>query len=313
MKPDIILVEPMMAPIEAALDANYQVHRLFRAENPAALLAEVGPKVRAVVTGGGTGVSSNLFDGLPQLGIIAINGIGTDAVDLDRARRQGVRVTTTPGVLTDDVADITIALMLASCRRIAEGDRLVRAGAWAQGKRLTLGRSISGKRVGILGLGQIGQAIARRAEALSTQIRYFNRSDVPNVQWPRAESLEALARDSDILVVSVAGGAQTRGLVNREVLNALGPEGILVNVARGSVIDEAELVSALKEGRIWGAGLDVFAHEPQVPEELFELDNVVLMPHQGSATIETRLAMGELVLRNVAAYFAGQELPSAVV
>ncbi|WP_114948860.1 2-hydroxyacid dehydrogenase [Microvirga calopogonii] len=313
MKPDIILVEPMMAPIEAALDADYRVHRLFRADNPAALLAEVGPKVRAVVTGGGTGVSSTLFDGLPHLGIIAINGIGTDAVDLDRARRHGVRVTTTPGVLTDDVADIAIALMLASCRRIAEGDRLVRAGAWAQGKRLALGRSISGKRVGIFGLGHIGQAIARRAEAFSTQVRYFNRSDVPNVPWPRAESLEALARESDILVVSVAGGAQTRGLVNREVLNALGPEGILVNVARGSIIDEPELVSALKEERIWGAGLDVFAHEPQVPEELFELDNVVLMPHQGSATIETRLAMGELVLRNVAAYFAGQELPSAVV
>jgi hydroxypyruvate reductase len=313
MKPDIILVEPMMAPIEAALDANYQVHRLFQADNPAALLAEVGPKVRAVVTGGGTGVSSTLFDGLPHLGIIAINGIGTDAVDLDRARRQGVRVTTTPGVLTDDVADIAIALMLASCRRVAEGDRLVRTGAWAQGKRLALGRSISGKRIGIFGLGQIGQAIAQRAEVFSAQIRYFNRSDVPNVPWPRAESLEALAQDCDILVISVAGGAQTRGLVNREVLNALGPEGILVNVARGSVIDEPELVSALKEGRIWGAGLDVFAHEPQVPEDLFELDNVVLMPHQGSATIETRLAMGKLVLRNVAAYFTSQELLSAVV
>lgn len=313
MKPNIILVEPMMAPIEAALDANYQVHRLSRAEDRAAFLAEVGPKVRAVVTGGGTGVSPALFDALPQLGLIAINGIGTDAVDLERARRQGVRVTTTPGVLTDDVADIAIALMLASSRRIAEGDRLVRAGAWSQGKRLTLGRSISGKRVGIFGLGQIGRAIAKRAEAFSAQILYFNRSDIPDAPWPRAESLEALARDSDILIVSVAGGAQTRGLVNRAVLDALGPEGILINVARGSVVDEPELVSALKDGRIWGAGLDVFAHEPHVPEELFELDNVVLMPHQGSATIETRLAMGELVLRNVAAYFAGQELPSAVV
>ncbi|WP_262269656.1 MULTISPECIES: 2-hydroxyacid dehydrogenase [Microvirga] len=312
MKPDIILVEPMMAPIEAALDADYHVHRLSRAEDPAALLAEIGPSVRAVVTGGGTGVSPALFDALPQLGLIAINGIGTDAVDLDKARRQGVRVTTTPGVLTDDVADLAIALMLASCRRIAEGDRLVRAGAWAQGKRLALGRSISGKRVGLFGLGRIGQAIARRVEAFSTQVSYFNRSDVPNAPWPRAESLEALARDSDILVVSVAGGAQTRGLVDRAVLDALGPEGFLVNVARGSVLDELELVSALKEGRIAGAGLDVFAHEPHVPAELFDLDNVVLMPHQGSATIETRLAMGELVLRNVAAYFAGQELPSPV-
>ncbi len=313
MKPDIILVEPMMAPIEAALDANYQVHRLSRAEDPAALLAQIGPKVRAVVTGGGTGASPALFDALPQLGLIAINGIGTDAVDLERARRQGVRVTTTPGVLTDDVADLAMALMLATCRRIAEGDRLVRAGAWVLGKRLPLGRSISGKRVGIFGLGQIGRAIAKRAEAFSTQVRYFNRSEVPNAPWPRVASLEALARDSDILVVSVAGGAQTRGHVNRAVLDALGPEGILINIARGSVVDEPELMSALKEGRIGGAGLDVFAHEPHVPVELTDLDNVVLMPHQGSATIETRLAMGELVLKNVAAYFEGKELPSAVV
>jgi lactate dehydrogenase-like 2-hydroxyacid dehydrogenase len=313
MKPDIILVEPMMAPIEAALDANYRVHRLSRVEDPAALLAEIGPKVRAVVTGGGTGVSPALFDALPQLGLIAINGIGTDAVDLERARRQGVRVTTTPGVLTDDVADLAIALMLATCRRLAEGDRLVRAGAWSHGKRLPLGRSFSGKRVGIFGLGQIGRAIAKRAEAFSTQIHYFNRSEVPNAPWQRVESLEALARDSDILVVSVAGGAQTRGQVNRAVLDALGPEGILINIARGSIVDEPELVSALKDGRIGGAGLDVFAHEPHVPVELFNLDNVVLMPHHGSATIETRLAMGDLVLRNVAAYFAGQALPSAVV
>jgi hydroxypyruvate reductase len=204
MKPDIILVEPMMEPIEAALDATYQVHRLFRAGDPAALLAEVGPKVRAVVTGGGTGVSSALLDALPQLGIIAINGIGTDAVDLERARRQKVRVTTTPGVLTDDVADIAIALMLASCRRIAQGDRLVRAGSWSQGKRLALGRGISGKRVGIFGLGQIGQVVAKRAEAFSTHVRYFNRSDLPGVPLPRAESLEVLASDSDILIVSVA-------------------------------------------------------------------------------------------------------------
>ena len=214
MKPDIILVEPMMAPIEAALDTHCRVHRLFRAEDPTALLAEVGPNVRAVVTGGGTGVSPTLFDALPQLGIIAINGIGTDAVDLDQARRQGVRVTTTPGILTDDVADITIALMLASYRRIAEGDRLVRAGEWARGKRLAMGRSISGKCIGIFGLGQIGQAIAKRVEAFSAHVCYFNRSDVPNAPWPRAPSLKSLAHDSDILVVSVAGGVQTRGLVN---------------------------------------------------------------------------------------------------
>lgn len=209
MKPDIILVEPMMAPIEAALDTHYRLHRLSRAEDPTALLAEVGPNVCAVVTGGGTGISPTLFDALPQLGIIAIDGIGTDAVDLDRARRQGVRVTTTPGILTDDVADIAIALMLASYRRIAEGDRLVRAGEWPRGKRLAMGRSISGKRIRIFGLGQIGQAIAKRVEAFSAHVRYVNRSDVPNAPWSRAPSLKALAHDSDIPVVSVAGGVQT--------------------------------------------------------------------------------------------------------
>jgi hydroxypyruvate reductase len=313
MKPDIILVEPMMAAIEAALDAAYRVYRLFEARDPAALLAEIGPAVRAVVTGGATGVSPALFDALPKLGMIAINGIGTDAVDLERARRQGIRVSTTPGVLTDDVADIAIGLMLACCRRIAEGDRLVRAGAWPRGRRLALGRSLHGKRVGIFGLGQIGRAIARRAEGFSMQISYFNRSDVPDAPWTRATTLEALARDSDILVVSAAGGPATRGIIGRAVLDALGPEGVLINVARGSIVDEPELVMALKEGRIWGAGLDVFADEPHVPEALWELDNVVLMPHQGSATVETRLAMGELVLQNLAAYFHNKQLPTAVI
>jgi hydroxypyruvate reductase len=190
---------------------------------------------------------------------------------------------------------------------------MVRSGGWAAGKGLALGRSVTGKQLGIFGLGRIGRAIARRAEGFSMKIGYFNRSEVPNTPWTRAESLEALARESDILVIAAAGGPDTRCLVGRSVLDALGPEGILINVARGSIVDEPELVAALTDGRIAGAGLDVFADEPKVPEALFPLDNVVLIPHQGSATVETRMAMGTLVLRNLAAFFAGEELPTAVV
>jgi lactate dehydrogenase-like 2-hydroxyacid dehydrogenase len=312
MKPEIILVESMMPAVEAALDEAYVVHRLSKAPDRARFLAEVGPRVRAIATGGGTGVARDLFDAVPDLGIIAINGIGTDAVDLDAARARGVRVTTTPDVLTDDVADMAMGLVLAASRGLAVGDRFVRSGSWLTGK-LPLARKVSGKRLGIFGLGRIGSAIARRAEAFGMTIAYTNRKPAPGVAWTFVPDLAALARDSDVLVIAAAGGAGTRGFVGREVLDALGPEGILVNVARGSVVDEPALVAALAEGRLGGAGLDVFVDEPRVPEALFALDNVVLAPHQGSATVETRTAMGELVLANLAAFFAGRPLPTPVV
>lgn len=312
MKPEIILVEPMMASIEAKLDAAYTVHRLSAAPDRKALLAEVGPRVRAVVTGGGTGASRELVEALPKLGIIAINGIGTDAVDLVHAKERGVRVTTTPGVLTEDVADLAMALVLAGMRRIAQADRFVRAGQWPGG-RMPLARKVTGKRLGILGLGGIGRAVAERAAGFGMAIAYTNRKPVDGAPWRFVADPVELAAGSDILVVAVTGGAATRNLVNRAVLDALGPEGLLVNVARGSVVDEPELVAALAEGRLGGAALDVFANEPHVPDALFAMDQVVLVPHQASATLETRTAMGDLVLANLAAYFAGEPLPTPVV
>ena len=312
MQPDILMIEPLFAEAEPVLEKAYQVHRLFAATDPAALLATIGPKVRAVVTGGRLGVPDDVFDALPALEIIAINGIGTDAVDLDRARARGVRVTTTPDVLTEDVADMAFALLLAVTRRICVGDRHVRDGGWPSGG-VKLGSKASGKRLGILGLGRVGRAIGRRAEGFSMAIAYHDIRRVENIPYTHHPTIEELARNSDFLVVAASGGAASRGIVNKAVLDALGPAGILVNVARGSVVDEPALVAALVDHRLGGAGLDVFAHEPNVPQGLWNLDNVVLEPHQASATVETRRAMAKLVLDNLQAHFAGRQLLTPVI
>jgi hydroxypyruvate reductase len=311
MKAEILLIEPMTPEVEAQLDAAYRVHRLFQAKDPTVLLAQVGPAIRGIATGGGHGVANDVFDALPNLEIIAINGIGTDAVDLERARARGVRVTTTPGVLTDDVADLAIGLMLTVSRRICVADRFVREGRWPHA-HLPLSVKVSGKRLGIFGLGHVGRAIASRAEGFGMPIAYCEQQPA-EVAYRFVPGLEQLAHDCDFLVIAVSGGAATRGMVNREVLDALGPQGVLINVARGSVVDEEALVAALAEGRLGGAGLDVFMHEPSVPEALWAMDNVVLQPHRASATVETRRAMADLVLANLAAHFAGRELPTPVV
>lgn len=313
MKPEIILVEPMMAAVETALDRDYTVHRLPPV-GPArdALLAEVGPRVRALVTGGGTGASPALVAALPALGLIAINGVGTDAVDLSLAKARGIRVTNTPDVLTDDVADLAIGLILATLRRLAVADRFVRAGRWGK-ERLPLAHKVTGKRLGIFGMGRIGRAIAKRTAAFDMPLAYGGRRPVPEVEGRFVADIETLAREVDILVIAASAGPDTRNLVSRSVLDALGPEGVLINIARGAIVDEAELVAALAEGRLGGAGLDVYVDEPNVPAALWSMDNVVLIPHQASATVETRTAMGDLVLANVAAYFAGEPLPTPVV
>ncbi|MGA8400924.1 MAG: 2-hydroxyacid dehydrogenase, partial [Stellaceae bacterium] len=279
--------------------------------DPAALVARVAPAIRGVATGGAHGVANAVFDALPNLEIIAINGIGTDAVDLERARARGVRVATTPGVLTDDVADLAIGLMLAVSRRFCVADRFVRDGRWPNA-HLPLSAKLSGKRLGIFGLGHVGRSIGRRAEGFDMPIAYCERNPA-EVAYRFVPDLEELALDSDFLVIAASGGSATHGIVNRRVLDALGPQGVLINVARGSIVDEEALVFALIEGRLGGAGLDVFVHEPNLPEALWAMDNVVLSPHQASATVETRRAMGDLVLANLAAHFAGQELPTPVV
>jgi lactate dehydrogenase-like 2-hydroxyacid dehydrogenase len=303
----------MNAPaLEQALDSAYQTHRPRLAADPGALLAEVAPLIRALVTTGAGGVSNAVVDALPALELIAIRGVGTDGVDLEHARQRGLRVSTTPDVLTEDVADLALALLLAASRRICVGDAFVRAGLWPT-QALPLARRVSGKRAGILGLGSIGLAIARRALGFGMSVAYTGRGPKPGVAYPYVDSLVELARTSDFLFIAASGNPGTQGIVDAQVLDALGPEGILVNIARGSIVDETALVAALAEGRIAAAGLDVFRNEPEVPAALLAMDNVVLQPHQGSATAECRLDMGNLVLANLAAHFTGQPLPTAVV
>ncbi len=310
-KPAIVLNQKMMSSLEVALDRDYEVYRIAGRADIAAVPAAVRSRIRAIVTGGSTGAAPELIEALPALEIITVNGVGTDAVDLPHAKAHGVRVTNTPGVLTDDVADMALGLILATLRRLCVGDRLVRAGRWGK-DAIPLATKFTGKRLGIVGLGRIGRAIAKRASGFDVQIAYTDQQAFDDVPYRFEPSLVVLARDSDILVVAAAGGAASQNLVNQEIFEALGPAGILVNVARGSVVDEPALVEALVAGRLGGAGLDVFEDEPHVPQALFGLEQVVLQPHQASATRETREAMGRLVLDNLMAQFAGRPLPTAV-
>jgi lactate dehydrogenase-like 2-hydroxyacid dehydrogenase len=269
---------------------------------------EAGPGISAAISGG-NGIDAATMDAAPDLKMVALAVVGYDRVDLDHARAKGIAVTNTPDVLTDDVADLAIGLMLSVARRLPAQDLYVRQGRWVKEGPPPLARRASGRRVGILGLGRIGQAIAGRALPFASEIGYFSRH-------PRAEGAAyryfddpvALARWADTMIVAVSGGAPTAGLVSRAVIEALGPDGTLINVARGSVVDEDAMVSALIDGRLGAAGLDVFADEPNVPPALLGLDNVVLIPHQGSATRETRQAMADLALANLAAFFAGRPL-----
>lgn len=271
-----------------------------------------GPGIAVVLTGGGEGIDAATIDALPDLKLIAVCAVGYDKVDVAHAHARGIAVTNTPDVLTDDVADLAIGLMIATARRLPAMDQYVRTGRWAREGAPPLTTRLSGKRIGILGLGRIGHAIARRAEPFGGEIAYYSRGPKADAPWRYAADPVALAASVDVLVVATAGGAATRGLVDKAVIDALGPAGMLINIARGSVVDEEALVSALVEGRLGGAGLDVFAHEPNVPEALMSLENVVLIPHLGSATRETRAAMARLVIDNVDAFFAGRPLLTPV-
>ncbi len=292
------------------LNANFDFNCIDK--NDAAALAALAPKVRALVAKGETVINDALMARLPNLEIIALCSVGYDGIDVAAARRRGIPVTNTPGVLTDDVADLAIALMLGVARRVVAADQHVRSGAWSRGA-FPLNRKVSGSRLGIVGLGRIGQAIAKRAEAFGMSIAYTARgrkADLPYTFYPNAQ---ALAKDVDFLIVSTPGGAETRGMINAAVLDALGPDGYLINVARGSVVDEPALVAALQEKRIAGAGLDVFVDEPNVPAALLAMDNVVLAPHMGSGTVQTRTAMGDLACANLLAHFSGKALLTPVL
>jgi lactate dehydrogenase-like 2-hydroxyacid dehydrogenase len=311
MKPEILLVCPIHRPLMAALDATYEVHRLWEAPDPAALLKAVGGRLKALATSGHTGVAKTVLDALPKVEIIACFGVGYDGVDIDDAKRRGIAVTNTPDVLTEEVADLAITLLLATAREIVRADRFVRRGEWRKGP-MPLAHRLAGRRLGIVGLGRIGQAVARRAAVFGLKVAYFGPHPKPEVSYPYFADVKELAGDSDFLVLTCPGGEATRNLISAEVIRALGPQGALINVSRGSVVDEPALLQALQDGTLGKAGLDVFADEPRVPEAFFALDNVTLLPHIGSATHETRAAMGQVVLDNLAAYFAGKPLPTRV-
>lgn len=306
----ILQLCPLLPDLETALQHRFTVHRWFEIEQRQEWLGAHAGAIRGVVTGGHLGIPNALADQLPTLEIVAINGVGFDKVDLAYAKARGLSVTNTPDVLTNDVADLAIGLTITLLRRIAEGDHFVRAGRWPGGD-LGLGRTMTGRRFGIFGLGRIGKAIARRLEGFEGTIAYVDAFEQP-VPYRRHAGLLELAAASEILIIAAAAGPATASSVGREALDALGPDGVLVNVARGTIVDELELVQALVGGRIAGAALDVFADEPNVPEALRTLPSVVLTPHMASATIDTRRAMAELVLANLDAHFTGQPLPTAV-
>ena len=312
MSRTLLLMGPLLPAIQEELERENDVHRHWEASDPDALLASIAGSCEGVVTDGGRGVSSEVLSRLPKAKIVSVFGVGVDAVDLDWCREHGVRVGNTPDVLSGDVADLAVALALAACRGMVTRDAHVRAGKWPAGG-LPLTVRMFGKRAGIYGMGSIGGAIAERLEGFGMDISYCNRSKKAGSAYRFVPELAELAKGVDFLFVAAAATPDTIGSVNAEVLDALGESGWFVNVSRGTLVDEPVLLEYLRDGRIAGAGLDVFADEPNVPEGFLDLDNVVLQPHVASGTRETRLAMGRLVLDNLAAHFDGRELPASVV
>jgi len=303
-KPDLLTTGPLMPFMDEDLGAAFALHRLPK-EGRDAFLATVGSRVRAVATAGGAPVNGELLAKLPKLEIVANFGVGYDSVDAKAAAARGVVVTNTPDVLTDEVADLAVALLLATVRELPQADRYLRAGKWRE-RPFRFSTTLRDRTIGVLGLGRIGRAIARRLEPFGRPIVYHSRNPVPGVPWKHYPDLIAMARDADVLIVIAPGGPATKNIVNRAVLEALGPNGILINVARGSLVDEPALIEALRDKKILAAGLDVFADEPRVPQALIEMDNVVLLPHVGSATHLTRRAMGQLVIDNLKSWIAGK-------
>jgi lactate dehydrogenase-like 2-hydroxyacid dehydrogenase len=309
-KPDVLAVAKLHPFFQQALEATYTVHDRTHVTDPAAF-AQLAPRIVAVAATGESLVPADLLAHLPQAKVVSVFGVGYDGVDVPAAIRHGIPVTHTPDVLTDDVADLAMGLVLSVGRTIPQADQFVRKGLWPQGP-MALGKKVSGARLGIVGLGRIGKAIAQRAQAFGMSIAYTARSEKPDTGYTYYPTPAALAAQVDFLVVITPGGAGTRHLIDAKVLQALGPKGYLINVARGSVVDEAALVAALQAGTIAGAGLDVFANEPHVPQVLWTLPHVVLTPHMASATRETRQAMADLAFANLHAGVTGAPLRTPV-
>lgn len=307
---DVLSVTKLSPLLEPQLRAVFNLHDRLHETDPAGF-AKIAPSIRAIAASGESKVPAALIAQLPALEIISVFGVGYDGVDVAAAKARGVMVTHTPNVLNDDVADLAIGLMLAAARQLPAADRYVKEGKWPTGP-MPLARKVSGARLGIVGIGRIGQAIAQRALAFNMSVAYTARSARADLPFRYFPSPAALAAECDYLVVITPGGAGTHKLINADVLKALGTKGILINVARGSVVDEAALIDALKNEVIGGAGLDVFESEPNVPEALRALPHVVLAPHIGSATRQTRQAMADLAFNNLKSHFDGHAVHTPV-
>jgi lactate dehydrogenase-like 2-hydroxyacid dehydrogenase len=307
MKPKLLKIARLPAMLDRALQADYEVVESDEAGNGT---GDATADIRALVANGESTVTRQLMARLPALQIIAVFGVGYDGVDVAAARERGIEVTHTPDVLTDDVADFAMALLLGIARNLRRADRFTRSGAWTDGP-IGFSRKVSGARLGIIGLGRIGAAIARRAAGFDMHIAYTGRRPQA-VEYAYYPTVVELAAAVDFLVVAVGGGASTYHLVNAQVLDALGPDGYLINVGRGSVVDEAALAQALAQGRLAGAALDVYENEPRPDPALLALENVILTPHMASATLDTRQAMSDLVMANLRAWYSETALPSPV-
>lgn len=308
----VLQVGPLKPSLNQTLVSTYGAYVLPDGPERADFLAEHGGRITVAVTSGRTGVDAELMSALPNLGAVVNFGVGYDTTDVDAAAARDIVVSNTPDVLSDCVADTAVGLLIDVMRKFSASDRYVRAGRWVTDGNYPLAHKVSGSRVGIIGLGRIGTAIATRLGAFGCTISYHNRREIEGSGYRYVGSAADLAAQVDVLIIAAAGGAGTRHLVDRAVLDALGPDGYLVNIARGSVVDEDALVEALADGRLAGAGLDVFTDEPNVPEALLGMDNVVLLPHVGSATVETRNAMEALTLANLDAYLKTGELVTPV-
>ena len=312
-KPHVLQVGPYPEWDQTPLDAAYTIHRWWEAADKDALLAKVGPDIRAIATRGDLGASEAMIAACPNLEMISVFGVGYDAVHLPSCRARGIKVSNTPDVLTDDVADIALAMLLALVRRTGQAEDWVRSGDWAAKGMFPLTRKVSGTRAGILGLGRIGAAIARRCEGFGMKIAYSARSPKPGAEgWTYIPDAVDLARNCDHLFVALAATPETRLIVNAKVLQALGPDGTVINISRAANVDETALLDALEQGKIAGAALDVFEGEPNLNPRFLKAPNVLLQPHHGSGTVDTRKAMGKLMRDNLTAHFAGQPLVTPV-
>ena len=309
----VLRVGELEPTFEDELFAHYEILTLPDGPQRAEFLAEHASDIRVVVTSGWAGVDADTIAALPNLEVIVNNGAGVDSIDLEAAKRRGIGVSNTPDVLSDTVADTALGLILMTLRRFGAADRYVRAGRWAHDGQFPYASDVSGLQIGILGLGRIGSAIATRLLGFDCAIAYHNRRRIDGSPYRYAESPVELAESVDVLVIATTGDHRTRNLVDRTVLEALGPEGYLINIARGSVVDQDALVELVAGGGLAGAGLDVFIDEPHVPAELIDLDNVVLFPHIGSATARTRQAMALLAIRNLESYLKSGKLVTPVL